>query len=138
VLALTLASSIEGITRFLVPSKTLRGDADPTALNSLAAHIAAWKGEARLKDAAIDLVRRLDFISPNRALLDLANAGVGTKGQIGSWHKVRNSVMHGELVSRYSNEEDDRVLEDLADLLRALTREAARRATADKQPVGFA
>jgi hypothetical protein len=43
--------------------------------------------------------------------------------------KVRNRVMHGELVSPYSSEEDDQILVDLADLLRALTWEAARRGT---------
>ena len=72
-------------------------------------------------------MRRLDFVSVDRALLDLAASGVGTRAQVGSWKKVRNRAMHGELVSRYSSKEDDQILADMADLLRALTREIARR-----------
>lgn len=45
-----------------------------------------------------------------------------------SWIKTRNSVMHGKLVSPYSSLEDDQIILDLAELLRTLTREAARRA----------
>jgi hypothetical protein len=129
--ALTLASSIEGLTRLLVPPDTLRSDADSAALGSLAEHIAAWDGAKRLKESVIGFLNRLDFVSANRALLDFATSGIGTRAQVESWKKIRNRVTHGELVSRYSSEEDDRILVDMADLLRALTREAARRGAAD-------
>lgn len=128
VCALTLASSIEGITRLLVPRDTLRPDADSAALASLSAHIAAWGGASRLKDAAIDFVRRSDFVSVNRALFVLADSGIGSRKQVNSWKNVRNRVAHGELVSPYSSEEDDQILLDMAHLLRTLTCEAARRA----------
>jgi len=36
--------------------------------------------------------------------------------------------MHGKLVSPYSSEEEDQIIINLAGLLRALTREAARHA----------
>jgi hypothetical protein len=124
---LTLASSIEGMTRLLVPASELRSDADAAALAELAAHIAAWKGKQRLKDAAISSVRRLDTVSVIRALLGLVDTGIGTRKQVDSWKKVRNRAMHGELISRYSSREDDQVLLDMADLLRALTTALARR-----------
>ncbi|MBP2238782.1 hypothetical protein J2Z31_005323 [Sinorhizobium kostiense] len=132
VMALTLASSIEGLARFLVPKGTLRPDADQAAIDSLLAHIDKWSGAQRLKDAAANAVGKADEVSVLRALLTLADGGVGTRPQVGSWKKVRNSVMHGELVSPYSSEEDDQIIIDLADLLRALTREIARRALAQK------
>ena len=135
VCALTLASSIEGLTRLIVPADTLRADANATGLRLLSEHIATWDGAVRLKDAAIGFVQRLDFVSVNRALLDLTCSGVGTRTQVDSWKKVRNSVMHGELVSPYSSEEDDQILVDMAELLRALTREAARRGSADSGPI---
>jgi hypothetical protein len=130
VMALTLASSIEGLTRRLVPEGTLRTDADQAAIDSLVAHIEEWRGASRLRDAALSAVKRADAVSVQRALYTLADQGIGTASQVESWIKVRNKVMHGKLVSPYSSKEDDQIILDLADLLRALTREAARRALA--------
>ncbi|WP_323131106.1 MULTISPECIES: hypothetical protein [Sinorhizobium] len=123
VMALTLASSIEGLARRLVPEGTLRTDADQAAIDSLVAHIEEWQGASRLKDTALSAVKRADAVSVQRALYILADQGVGTAPQVKSWIKTRNSVMHGKLVSPYSSLEDDQ-----AELLRTLTREAARRA----------
>ena len=79
----------------------------------------------------MDAISRADEVSPDSALRDLASNGVGTSGQVASWRSVRNRVMHGEFVSAYSTEEDDQMIINLADLLRALTVEAARRAVAN-------
>lgn len=130
--ALTMAGSIEGIARILVPEATVRADADPEAVSALIRHIDAWPGSTRLKDTAKGAVGRADQVSVLRGLLDLASDDVGTRGQVNIWKKVRNDVMHGGLVSNYTTEEDDSILLGLADLLRALTREAARRAAADE------
>ncbi|MCZ4432040.1 hypothetical protein O3S81_20225 [Agrobacterium sp. SOY23] len=128
VMALTLASSIEGVARRLVPGGTLRTDADQAAIDSLVAHIEQWEGASRLRDAAKAAVNRADAVSVQRALYTLADERVGTRPQVASWIKIRNGVMHGKLVSPYSSEEDDQIIINLAGLLRALTREAARRA----------
>ncbi len=130
VMALTLASSIEGLTRRLVPEGTLRADADQAAIDSLVAHIEEWQGASRLRDAALSAVKRADAVSVQRALYMLTDQGVGTGAQVKSWIKTRNSVMHGKLASPYSSQEDDQIILDLADLLRALTREAVRCALA--------
>ena len=128
--ALTMASSIEGLSRILVPEQTLRADADPEGVADLLRHIDQWEGLSRLKDRAKGAVGSADKVSVERALRDLVAAGVGTGDQVASWKSVRNRVMHGELVSPYSTQEDDRILLNLSGLLRALTREAARRALA--------
>lgn len=127
VVAMTLASSIEGLARLLVPRGTLRPDADAEALQSLIDHLNAWQGSQRLKDAARSFVGNLDQVAVPRALQTLAQSGVCAPEQVAAWRKVRNSVMHGELISPYSSEEDDRLLVQLADLMRALTRELVRR-----------
>lgn len=139
VIAMTLASSIEGLLRLLVPRGTLRADADSYVLEDLHRHIETWTGpaglqpEARrrlttLKSAALSRITTLDELSVQRALFDLVSAGVGLRAQVQAWIRVRNKVMHGELVSPYSTAEDDQVLANLADLMRALTRELIRRA----------
>lgn len=128
--ALTLASSIEGLVRILSPRGALRPDADQAAIDAMLAHLHVFEGSARLKSRAIDVIRRADEMSPARALRDLAATGVGASAQISSWESVRHRVMHGELVSPYSSAEDDRIIVDLAELLKALTVEAARRAAA--------
>jgi hypothetical protein len=120
---MTLASSIEGLARMLVPVGSLRADADEKALNALIAYLEAWEGPTRLKDTIIGRAGTLDQLSTSRALYDLAKAGVGTKDQVDAWNDVRHAVMHGNLISPYTSEESDRRNIHLADLLRALTRE---------------
>ncbi|MNX99699.1 hypothetical protein D3C86_1321650 [compost metagenome] len=93
-------------------------------------YISAFHGSNRLRDRAMDVIARADEISPERALRDLARDGVGTLDQVASWRSVRSRVMHGEFVSAYSTEEDDRTILNMAELLRALAIEAARRAAA--------
>jgi len=44
-----------------------------------------------------------------------------------SWTKVRHAVMHGQLVSPWATEEEDKRLHHLADLVRRLTRELIQR-----------
>lgn len=135
--AMTMASSIEGIARILVPEETRRPDSDPAAIAGLIEHIDTWVGPQRLKDTARSAVGRADQVSVVRGLIALADQGVGSRAQVETWKRLRNQVMHGEFVSNYSTEKDDTILLNLADLLRALTREAARRATTGtlKQPV---
>jgi hypothetical protein len=124
---MTLASSIEGLARMLVPVGALRADADEQALNALFAYLEAWDGPTRLKDTIIGRAQTLDQKTTSRALYDLAKTGVGTKAQVDAWNEVRHAVMHGNLISPYTSEESDRKNFLLAELMRALVRELARR-----------
>lgn len=121
-----MASSIEGMAQLIVPNKPLKRHVDPAALTSLKAYISAWTGHKGLKEAALGRIGSLARVTSSGVLRDLAAQGVGTKEQIESWSKFRNRAMHGEMLSRYSSKEDDQILVDMADLLRALTREASR------------
>jgi len=131
--ALTLASSCEGLTRILSPRGSKRADADEDAAASLIGHIKGWRDPAkpkattdRLKSIATNAIHYAGNTTPKHVLKRLCQAGVVTQFQLDAWEKIRNAVMHGDLVSPYSSEEDDALLLALAALLHALTRELIR------------
>ncbi len=51
----------------------------------------------------------------------LKSSGLLTPRQVASWREMRNSVMHGHLISPWSTAEEDERLLDLANLVHALT-----------------
>jgi hypothetical protein len=131
--ALTFASSIEGLIRMLSPRGSKRADADDVAIASITEHIKKWRDPEmpkevvdRLKSIAANSIRYAANTTPKHVLTQLRRAGVVTQFQIDAWEKIRNDVMHGELVSPYSSEEDDALMLALAALLHALTHEVVR------------
>lgn len=126
-LALSLTSSVEGASKLLVPRDTLRPDADQAAIDSLCEHIETWQGSERVKNRAISATKQADILSVSSALSTLAEKGIGTAVQVKAWNRLRNKIMHGELISEYSSEDQDETILGIADLLKALTRELAIR-----------
>lgn len=131
--ALTFASSIEGVIRMLSPRGSKRADVDHAASASIIEHIKGWRDLERpketvdrLKSIATNAVHYAANTTPKHVLTQLCRAGVVSSFQIEAWEKVRNAVMHGDLISPYSSEEDDALLLGLAALLHALTREVVR------------
>lgn len=131
--ALTFASSIEGLIRILSPRGAKRGDADQAAIDSMIEYISKWRESNRpketvdlLKSVATRALLRTADVTPKYVLTQLCRAGIVTQFQVDAWNKIRNSVMHGELVSPYSSEDDDALLLALAALLHALTQEVVR------------
>ena len=61
--------------------------------------------------------------SIGRYLRDLVKRGVLEKRNEHAWSSVRHAVMHGNLVSPWGTQEEDKRLLDLADLVHRLTRE---------------
>jgi hypothetical protein len=96
-------------------------------------------GNSHLKEIAIGAVSRDEQLASGRALRNLADAGLVQLQGVNGWEKIRNKVMHGNLVSPYSSEEDDRILLNMAGLLHSLTqllissREAAASAAVKSQ-----
>jgi hypothetical protein len=121
--ALTIASSIEGLAQILIPRGTKRNDIDNDSIESLSRHIHLWGGDVDLKSTAIGAVRRTTEMTVRRTLKRLVDQRAVTPDQFSAWEKLRNSVMHGSLVSPYSSEEEDNRLIDLAALMHKLTRE---------------
>ena len=131
--ALSLASSSEGLIRMLSPRGSRRADSDQQAAASLIKYIKTWRDPAkpketinRLRSIATNAVHYASSTTPKHVLTQLCQAGVVTQFQLDAWEKVRNAVMHGDLVSPYSSEEDDALQLALAALLHALTREVIR------------
>jgi hypothetical protein len=125
--ALAFASTVEGLVKQIVPKGTKRAGSDDDAIASLSKHIAEWPGKnAHMKSVAIGAVARTAETSANQALRDLQKALIVSKDQVKAWEKMRNKVMHGSLISRYSTEEEDKLLLDLAGLMHALTKHVVK------------
>jgi hypothetical protein len=69
------------------------------------------------------------------SLKRLKEKSVITSPQLSAFNKIRNSVMHGNLLSPFSHEEEDKKLSDLAELVHALTRELLRTNDANYQAI---
>jgi hypothetical protein len=125
--ALTFASSIEGLVKILIPTIRKPTQAESDEIAKFAAQIDKLVGPPGVKQIAVSAVHRTAEITTIRALRDLKAAGVVSEGEIRAWTAIRNSVMHGSLVSPYSSEEDDENLLKLAALVHGLTREILHR-----------
>lgn len=132
VLALTLASSIEGLVKKIGERRIPLSDEEEREVREMLAYLKAWPASDRIKDRIRDVLGRLPDLSIYNDLMRLAKQGVGDKEGADTWKDVRNKVMHGELVSPYSSEDSDRAYLALVRLLHCLTREAARRALPDQ------
>jgi hypothetical protein len=125
--AMAFASSIEGRANILEPPGRARPDSDADAIDSMINYIRAWHGDARLKEIAINAVRRTSKTTTVVGLRRLVKAGAITRTHLSVWEDIRHAVMHGSLLSPYSGEEEDRKLHTLAEMMHALTLEAAAR-----------
>jgi hypothetical protein len=126
--ALTFASSIEGLANLLrrkdAPFDELAKPSmeETKEIENLRSHIEAWSGAAGLKRIATNAIRRSGEISTTRVLRRLVASGVASKEQFAAWQGIRHRVMHGDLISIYSTEEEDKQLLALAALMHSLTR----------------
>jgi hypothetical protein len=119
--ALTLASTVEGQAKMLVPAGTRRRNFDSSESERLAEHIKLWPGSEDLKSQAIDAIKRTGFYTATRVLAELRANGVITSRELDSWKSMRNEVSHGTLISPWSQQEEDTKLQDLANLFHKLT-----------------
>jgi hypothetical protein len=125
--AMTFASCIERLANLLEPPGSDRSDSNADAAAGLVEHINAWRGDDRLKENAINAVKRSLKTTTIAGLRQILADGVINKAQLKAWESIRNSVMHGSLISPYSGEEQDRKLMNLAEMMHALTREILQR-----------
>lgn len=132
VIALTLASSIEGMVKEIGERKIALNEEEEQAVKEMHSCLKAWAAPDRIKDCIRGALRRLPDLSIYNDLKRLATQGVGDKEGAEAWKVIRHKVMHGELISPYSSEDGDRALLALVRLLHSLTREAARRALSNQ------
>lgn len=133
--ALTFASAIEGLLRLIYPLTTRHPDANDKDVASLLEHIGKWNGDGRLKSIAEGAIKRSSDFPARVALKKLQEGKVISSGQFKAWDRLRNYVAHGNLVSPYSNQEEDDQLLNLSSLFHNLTAEIlSRAAKASKDP----
>src|SRR4029077_17486151 len=124
--ALTFASTIEALVKMLPSAGTSPTPEEAAEVDAVVEHIRKGCGSERLKSMGINSVRRSLEMTTIKLIRGLKNQGVVTAEQQSAWEKMRNAVMHGSLVSPYSNEEEDEQLRALAQMVHALTREVLR------------
>jgi hypothetical protein len=66
-------------------------------------------------------------------LRDLVKRGVLDKSNEQAWSSVRHAVMHGNLISPWGTEEEDKRLLALTELVHRLTRELLRQCVTIKE-----
>lgn len=128
VIALTLASSIEGLVKKIGKRRIPLNEDEERAVGEMLSYLKTWPAPDRIKGRIRDVLGSLPDLSIYNDLIRLAKKGIGDKEGADTWKDIRNKVMHGELVSPYSSEDGDRALLALVRLLHCLTREAARQA----------
>lgn len=126
VLCLTLASAGEGLARLLMQPDERRSDFSEMDIKSLKTIIEGWNGDRGLRDRALADVSRMGERSIGRYLRDLVQRGMLEKSNERAWTAVRHAVMHGNLVSPWGTQDEDKRITDLADLVHRLTRELIR------------
>ena len=127
VLCLSLASAGEGLAKMLMSPAERRSDFTEKDIESLKTTVADWEGDEGLQDRILAEIARASERSVGRYLRDLVQRGTLKKSNERAWSSVRHAVMHGNLVSPWATEEEDKRLLELADLVHRLTRELIRK-----------
>lgn len=127
VLCLTLASAGEGLTKMLMLPDEQKSDFAEKDIENLKTYVAAWEGNEDLRGRILADIARAGDRSISRYLRDLVARGVLEKRNERAWSAVRHAVMHGNLVSPWPTEEEDKRLRDLADLVHRITSELIRK-----------
>lgn len=123
VLCMTLASVIEGVTRMMPMDDGRELDFDgevddwEQSIRSLETHVKAWDGEERLRERIMNSLRTAREKGVIQLLKSLRDAGVINKKHLDVWLSVRNSVMHGNLVSPWLTEDIENKLKLLVEMV---------------------
>lgn len=122
VLCMTLASAAEGIAKLLMKPDDEVSEFDERDIEDLKKAIQTWQGNSGLKDRALNEVSRLGKKGVGKYLRDLVKQNTVEPKHADAWNAVRNKVMHGNLVSPWSTEEEDEQIIALGELVHILTR----------------
>ena len=130
VVLLTLASTVEALVRSLMTPEDRIGEFPPDALASMERHIQVWRVDLDLRGRMLGALGGMRERSPFAFLRKLAMDGV-IPDHVDTWRKLRNAVMHGNLVEPWATEEGDGHVRELTALVHALTRALAATAKGD-------
>lgn len=123
VVCMTLASVIEGVTRLMheddEPESASEDKLDDWELSirNLEAYIEAWQGEEKLRERLMNSLRLAREKGVIQMLKAQRDAGVINKDHLDVWLSVRNSVMHGKMVSPWLTEDLEKKLKLLVEMV---------------------
>lgn len=122
---LTLASTAEGLAKMLMQPEDQKAEFPAADLKSIKKTVSAWKGDERVRSRVLNSIGFLSRKSVAAFLDELVKRGAIERRHEEAWDKMRNNVMHGNLVMPWSSQEEDENIVALAELVHALTREIA-------------
>jgi len=132
---LTLASAAEALAKMLMKPGDQQAEFTAVDLKSIKETVSDWKGDEQVRSRVLNSIGYLGQKTVAAFLRDLVKRGVIEQRNEEAWGKVRNSVMHGNLVMPWSTQEDDENIIALGELVHALTREIAGIARRSNGPV---
>lgn len=127
VLCLSLASAIEGISKLMLSESEMRSSYSDDDLESIKEHVAAWQGNRDLKGRMLNSVEFVRSKGITSSLRFMADEGVISRDHLEAWKTVRNQVMHGSLISPWRDQETDRKMRLLIELLHRVSKVYVRR-----------
>jgi hypothetical protein len=133
---LTLASVAEALTKMLMRPEDQQAEFPAADLKSIKEVVFAWKGDEHVRSRVLNSIGYLSKKTVAAFLRDLVKRGVIEQRSEETWDKVRNNVMHGNLVMPWSSQEEDENIIALAELVHTLTREIAGVTQRSNGPVG--
>jgi hypothetical protein len=104
------------------------------ALKSIKKTVSEWKGDEQVRSRVLNSIGFLNRKSVAAFLHDLVKREAIERRHWEAWDKVRNNVMHGNLVTPWSSQEEDENIIALAELVHSLTREIAGVSRISKHP----
>ena len=112
VILLTLASTIEALAKSLMSDADRRSEFPDDVLDSMEKHINCWQGDSAIRARVLTSLGQMRERSVLAFLRTLAAKGV-LPDHCDTWRKLRNSVMHGQLVEPWRTEEGDAHLREM-------------------------
>ncbi|UWZ85254.1 hypothetical protein [Occallatibacter riparius] len=130
---LTLASAAEALAKMLMRPEDQQTEFPASDLRSIKKTVSAWKGDENLRSRILSAIGLLSRRSVASFLRELANRGIIESRQAAAWNRMRNDVMHGNLVVPWSSQQEDETIIALAELVHTLTREIAGVGNGDRR-----
>ena len=122
---LTLASAAEALAKMLMQPEDQQAEFPAADLKSIKKTVSAWKGDEQVRSRVLNSIGFLSRKNVAAFLRDLVKRGAIERRHEEAWDKMRNNVMHGNLVMPWSSQEEDENIIALAELVHTLTRKIA-------------
>ena len=119
---LTLASTVEALAKSLMSERDKRSEFSHYALAAMEKHLRAWDGDDALRGRMLSNLGLVKQRSVLAFLRDMAKARKINAAHVGTWQKLRNSVMHGEMAAPWSTAEGNQHMQELITLVHGLTK----------------